>query len=124
MAKKYLRISEVTTICCVSEEFVLSLEEENLAQAEGELERADPRVKESLIPSSLIDNKAGPVRAVAVSDVGFIAAGYGNGSICVIDMRGPAVIYFSTVQSISKESKSPCICANRSSTCDARSKSC
>ena len=30
MARKYLRISEVTTICCVSEEFVLSLEEENL----------------------------------------------------------------------------------------------
>jgi DNA-binding transcriptional MerR regulator len=30
MARKYFRISEVTTICSVSEDFVLTLEQENL----------------------------------------------------------------------------------------------
>ena len=30
MARKYFRISEVTTICSVSEDFILTLEQENL----------------------------------------------------------------------------------------------
>jgi DNA-binding transcriptional MerR regulator len=30
MARKYLRISEVTTICCVSQDFIVALEHENL----------------------------------------------------------------------------------------------
>jgi DNA-binding transcriptional MerR regulator len=33
MARKYLRISEVTTICCVNEEFIRSLEKENLIRS-------------------------------------------------------------------------------------------
>ena len=55
-------------------------------------DRKDPSLKEGFHAASLLDQQDGPVTALKVSDVGFIAAGYHGGSIVLIDMRGPAVI--------------------------------
>ena len=56
-------------------------------------DRAEPGLKEGLLPLSLLDQQHGPVTAVKTSDVGFVAAGFGGGSMAVIDLRGPAAIY-------------------------------
>ena len=57
------------------------------------VDRAEPTVKEGLLPLSLLDGQNGPVTALRMSDVGFLCAGFEGGSITVIDLRGPAVIY-------------------------------
>lgn len=63
----------------------------------GELEaikdRAEPGLKEGLLPLSLLAEPYGRVSALKASDIGFIAAGFEGGNIAVIDLRGPAVIY-------------------------------
>ena len=55
--------------------------------------RADPGVKEGLLPLTLLDQQQGVVTALKHSDVGFVAVGYSTGNIAVIDLRGPALIY-------------------------------
>ncbi len=57
------------------------------------VDRAEPGVKEGLLPLSLLDQKCGPVTALKISDVGFVCAGFEDGHITVIDLRGPAVIF-------------------------------
>ena len=56
-------------------------------------DRAEPGLKEGLLPLSLLAEQQGPVTALKTSDIGFVAAGFEGGSIAVIDLRGPAVIY-------------------------------
>jgi hypothetical protein len=55
--------------------------------------RADPALKEGLLPLTLANDQQGPVTALNHSDVGFVVAGYQFGSLTVIDLRGPAIIY-------------------------------
>ncbi|KAI9680846.1 MAG: hypothetical protein M1817_004286 [Caeruleum heppii] len=55
--------------------------------------RADPTLKEGLLPLTILRQQKGAVTALKMSDVGFVAAGFHDGSIAVIDLRGPAVIY-------------------------------
>ena len=55
--------------------------------------RADPALKEGLLPLTLTNEQQGPVTALHHSDVGFVVAGYQFGSLTVIDLRGPAIIY-------------------------------
>ena len=55
--------------------------------------RADPALKEGLLPLTLANDQQGPVTALNHSDVGFVVAGYQSGALTVIDMRGPAIIY-------------------------------
>jgi syntaxin-binding protein 5 len=55
--------------------------------------RADPGLKEGLLPLTMTNDQQGPVTALKHSDVGFVVAGYQSGGLCVIDMRGPAIIY-------------------------------
>lgn len=57
------------------------------------VDRAEPGAKEGLLPLSLLDSQCGPVTALKMSDVGFVCAGFENGRITVVDLRGPAVIY-------------------------------
>ena len=64
---------------------------------ESILDRAEPSVKEGLLPLTLLDPQQGPVTALKMSDVGFVCAGFEGGSITVIDLRGPAVIYEASV---------------------------
>ena len=61
------------------------------------LDRAEPSVKEGLLPLTLLDQHQGRVTALKMSDVGFVCAGFEGGSITVIDLRGPAVIYEASV---------------------------
>lgn len=49
--------------------------------------RADPEVKEGLLPVCVLDQKCGAVIALKMSDVGFCAVGYQTGHLCVMDMR-------------------------------------
>lgn len=60
-------------------------------------ERRDPGLSEGLFPFTLLDEQGGPVTAVKLSDVGFVAVGFESGSLAVIDLRGPAIIFHSTM---------------------------
>ncbi|KAK4990652.1 Lethal(2) giant larvae sro7 [Elasticomyces elasticus] len=68
-------------------------------------DRADPSLTEGLCPFTLLDQQNGPVTALKLSDVGFVAAGFEGGSISVIDLRGPAVIYTTSVQELASNDK-------------------
>lgn len=56
-------------------------------------DRAEPGLKEGLLPLLLLAEQHEYVTALKTSDIGFIAAGFEGGSITVIDLRGPAIIY-------------------------------
>lgn len=73
-----------------------------LGQLTSVSDRVEPSLNEGLVPATLLDQKDGPVTAVRMSEVGFVAAGFEGGSIVVVDMRGPAIIYNSSVQDFSK----------------------
>lgn len=68
------------------------------------LDRAEPSVKEGLLPLTMLDSQQGPVTALKMSDVGFVCAGFERGSITVIDLRGPAVIYEAGVSDLGSSS--------------------
>lgn len=68
-------------------------------------ECADPSVKEGLLPLTLYKAQAGPVTALKMSDLGFLAAGYEGGKLAIIDMRGPAVIYDAAIDTLVAQSK-------------------
>lgn len=55
--------------------------------------RADPGLREGLLPVTMTNDQQGPVTALTQSDVGFVAVGYESGGITIIDMRGPAIIF-------------------------------
>lgn len=65
-------------------------------------DRVEPSLSEGLIPFTLLEQQDGPVTAVRMSDIGFVAAGFEGGSIAMIDLRGPAVIYSTSVHDFSK----------------------
>ena len=64
--------------------------------------RTDPGLKEGFIALVLLDQKQGPVTALKHSDVGFVCVGYESGSIALIDLRGPALIYTAHVSDFAK----------------------
>ena len=68
------------------------------------VDRAEPSVKEGLLPLTLLEPQQGPVTALRMSDVGFVCAGFEGGSITVIDLRGPAVIYEASVNDFGSSS--------------------
>ena len=68
------------------------------------VERADPALKEGLLPLTLLNEQQGPVTALKHSDVGFVAVGF-EGSIAVIDMRGPAIIHTQLLSDLVLRSK-------------------
>ena len=55
--------------------------------------RADPGLKEGLLPLTMTNDEQGPVTALQHSDVGFTAAGYASGGVTILDLRGPAIIH-------------------------------
>lgn len=56
-------------------------------------QRADPGLKEGLLPLTLVNEQQGPVTALKHSDIGFVCIGFEAGSIAILDLRGPAIIY-------------------------------
>ena len=71
---------------------------------ENIVDRAEPNVKEGLLPLTLLDQQQGPVTALNMSDVGFVCAGFEGGSLAVIDLRGPAVIYEGSISEFNSQS--------------------
>lgn len=67
--------------------------------------RTDPGLKRGMLPLSLLEMQQGPVTALRHSEVGFVAAGFEGGSIAVIDLRGPAIIYTGHVTDFLKANK-------------------
>ena len=65
-------------------------------------DRADPGLSEGLLPFTILDQRDGPVTAIRMSEVGFIAAGFEGGSIAVIDLRGPAIIFSAPIHDFSR----------------------
>lgn len=61
------------------------------------IDRVEPSLSEGLVPFTLLDQQDGPVTAIRMSDIGFAAAGFEGGSIAVIDLRGPAIIFNAAV---------------------------
>ena len=61
---------------------------------ESIVDRADASLREGLIPFTVFTHKKrAPVSALSVSDVGFVAAGFADGSFTILDLREPAVIH-------------------------------
>ena len=68
-------------------------------------DRADPDLKEGLLPSTMFTKQRTSVTALRISDIGFVAAGFESGGIAVIDMRGPALIYDANVSELIRATK-------------------
>jgi hypothetical protein len=67
--------------------------------------RSEPPLKEGLQPFVLYDMAQGPVSALKISDVGFVGIGSENGVFSIIDLRGPAVIFKSSMSDFAKSDK-------------------
>jgi hypothetical protein len=67
--------------------------------------RTEAALKEGLLPFTLLDGRNGPVTALENSEVGFVAAGFEGGSLAVVDLRGPAIIYNAKVGDFVKSDK-------------------
>ena len=68
-------------------------------------DRAEASLKEGMMPLTLLAEGNGPVTALKHSDVGFVAAGFEGGSLAIIDLRGPAIIYHASVSDFIKADK-------------------
>ena len=49
--------------------------------------RADPQLREGLLPLTMFNPQQGPVTAVKMSDVGFVAMAFESGNITIVDLR-------------------------------------
>ncbi|SCU97148.1 LAMI_0F09054g1_1 [Lachancea mirantina] len=65
-------------------------------------DRAPRNVREGFMPSTAVHARKGKVSALKNSNVGFVAIAYEEGTIMVIDRRGPAVIYMGNVRNTSR----------------------
>ncbi len=66
---------------------------------------AEPSLKQGLLPLTLLNNQHGPVTALKMSDIGFVGAGFEGGTLAVIDLRGPALIFEASIEEFSKNQK-------------------
>jgi syntaxin-binding protein 5 len=64
--------------------------------------RTDPNLSNGLLPVSLLEMQKGPVSAIKHSDVGFVCAGFEEGHLVLIDLRGPAIIYEANIRDFIK----------------------
>lgn len=67
--------------------------------------RAEPSLREGLQPYVMYEMSQGPISALSVSDVGFVAVGSEKGFFSIIDMRGPTVIFQASVAEFVKKEK-------------------
>lgn len=67
--------------------------------------RAEPSLKEGLMPFVLFDTAQGAISVVKMSDVGFVGIGSESGTFTIIDLRGPAVIFSAAMSDFVKADK-------------------
>lgn len=68
-------------------------------------ERVDSSLKEGLCPFTLLNLNNGPITALRISDVGFVAVASEGGHLAVIDLRGPAIIHNESVSGLAASGK-------------------
>lgn len=66
-------------------------------------DRAPNNVREGFMPVTAVHARKGKVSCLNNSNIGFVAVGYEDGTLLVIDRRGPAIIYFDNISKVSKE---------------------
>ena len=66
--------------------------------------RTEPDLKTGFLPLRMLVGKA-PVTAIQQSEIGFVAAGFQNGILVVIDLRGPALIFNHSLDSTTGPTK-------------------
>ncbi|KHN93813.1 Lethal giant larvae (Lgl)-lik [Metarhizium album ARSEF 1941] len=67
--------------------------------------RAEPTLKEGLQPCILYEMMQGPITAIRVSNVGFMAVGSELGFLTLIDLRGPRIFYQAPMTDFAKQEK-------------------
>ena len=65
--------------------------------------RSEPHLKEGLQPFVLYEMVQGPITAVKVSNVGFVAIGSELGFLTLIDLRGPKIFYQAPMTDFAKQ---------------------
>jgi WD40 repeat protein len=60
-------------------------------------------VNEGFLPLCMVNPQRGAPLVVKMSEVGFVAIGYDTGNICIVDLRGPAVIFLEDLSNIQTE---------------------
>ncbi|CDO94378.1 unnamed protein product [Kluyveromyces dobzhanskii CBS 2104] len=65
-------------------------------------DRAPNNIREGFMPISAVHARKGRVTSLCNSNVGFVALSYEDGTLIVIDRRGPAIIYMDNISKISK----------------------
>ncbi|KAI0458945.1 lethal giant larvae like, C-terminal-domain-containing protein [Xylaria acuta] len=76
--------------------------------------RSEPSLKSGLQPFSLYEMMQGSISAIKVSDIGFVAVGSENGFLSIIDLRGPSVMFQSSVTDLTKSEKKSSFLKGRS----------
>jgi hypothetical protein len=76
--------------------------------------RSEPDLKSGLQPFSLYEMMQGSISVVKVSDVGFVAVGSENGFFSIIDLRGPSVMFQSSIADLIKPEKKSSFLKSRS----------
>ena len=66
---------------------------------------ADPDLKEGFMPLTMLARTGTPVTALCTSEIGFVGIGYHDGSVAVIDLRGPALIFNVDLQGLTTATK-------------------
>lgn len=69
-------------------------------------DRGPTNVKQGFIPSTVIHAKKGAVSAIMNSNIGFVAVGFIEGTLIILDRRGPAIIFNENIRVISKAGSS------------------
>lgn len=67
--------------------------------------RSEPGLKEGLQPMVLYEMMMGPITAIKISNVGFVAVGSELGFLTIIDLRGPQIIYQAPMTDFAKQEK-------------------
>ncbi|KAI1749005.1 lethal giant larvae like, C-terminal-domain-containing protein [Xylaria castorea] len=76
--------------------------------------RSEPNLKSGLQPFSLYEMMQGSISAIKVSDIGFVAVGSENGFFSIIDLRGPLVMFQSSITDLTKSEKKSSFLKGRS----------
>ncbi|KAI8627479.1 lethal giant larvae like, C-terminal-domain-containing protein [Xylariaceae sp. FL1651] len=77
--------------------------------------RSEPSLKSGLQPSSLYEMMQGAISAVKMSDIGFVAVGSESGFFSIVDLRGPSVMFQSSMADLAKPEKRSSFLKSRSS---------
>ncbi|ERT02751.1 hypothetical protein HMPREF1624_01053 [Sporothrix schenckii ATCC 58251] len=78
--------------------------------------RTEENLQDGLQPWVRYEMMQGPITALKVADVGFVAAGSENGFLSIVDLRGPAVIFHGSMADFAKSEKRSSFLSKHSST--------